>query len=62
MKMKLCHIIFCSNFNEGHRHAITILFEMIDGSVAQWNNPSLEVVEMMLYHSKTTISYQPCNK
>jgi hypothetical protein len=35
---------------------------MADGSVAQWNNPSLEICEMMLYHSKTSLVYEHCNR
>lgn len=62
MKMKTCIVVACNLFKENsHRHFITILFEMENGQVVQWNNPSLEVVEMMLCHSRTSIVYEHCN-
>ncbi len=63
MKMKRCHVIICSSFSEEkHIHFIAILFEMANGEVLTWKNPSREVAEMMLYHPKTSTTYQPCNE
>ena len=62
MKMKQCTIEICRHFSDSHFHVLRIVFDMIDGTHAQWDSPSREVVEMMLYHSKTKVIYLPCNR
>jgi len=68
MKMKSCVVVACRDFNnETHQHFICIMFQMmgkngIHGEVVQWDNPSTEIVKMMLYHSKTAVVYRPCNQ
>lgn len=62
MKMRECTLVICRNFCESHVHFLRINFLMLDGSLATWPNPSREIAEMMMYHSRTRIVYMDCSE
>lgn len=63
-RCKSVAIIMCNRIHYGmeNAHTLSILMEMEDDTVGEWENPPQNIVKMFMKHPRCSVTYQPCNK
>jgi hypothetical protein len=63
-RCKAVSIVMCNVCHYGmeNSHVISILMEMEDGTVGEWEDPPHNIVKMFMKHPNYSIVYQSCNR